>query len=87
MSLVESVYLLSLVTCVACAFLLLRSYLRTRVRLLLWSALCFALLSLNNFFVVFDLVVFPQIDFVPLRHLSALAAVSVLLIGFVWEPE
>lgn len=87
MSFVESVYVLSLVTCVTCASLLLRTYIRTRARLLLWSALCFSLLSLNNFFVVFDVILFPQIDFVPLRYLSALAGVSVLLIGFVWEYE
>ena len=37
------VYVLCLLTSLACAVLLLRSYRQTRIRLLLWSGLCFAL--------------------------------------------
>jgi hypothetical protein len=55
--------------------------------LLLSSALCFVLLALNNLFVVIDLLIFPAVDLVPLRHLASLAAVSVLLFGFIWEAE
>jgi hypothetical protein len=54
----------------------------------LWSALCFLLLAVNNLLVVVDLVILPTtIDLSPLRHLASLAAVSVLLFGFVWETE
>ncbi len=87
MSILGAVYVLSLVTCVACAMLLVRSYLQSRARLLMWSAACFALLSINNLLVVIDLLLLPDSNLVPLRHLAALAAVSVLLIGFIWESE
>jgi hypothetical protein len=46
-----------------------------------------ALLAVNNLLVVIDLVVLPTVDLVPLRNLASLAAVSVLLFGFVWETE
>lgn len=48
MSVATAVYILCAVTSVLCAGLLVRSYLRSRVRLLLWSALCFVGLAVNN---------------------------------------
>lgn len=81
------VYSLCLLTSVVCALLLVRSYLRTRSRLLLWSALCFVLLAVNNLAVVTDMVLFPAIDFTWARQLAALSAVGVLIYGFVWEAR
>jgi hypothetical protein len=80
-------YLLCLATSVACAALLVRSYLSTRTRLLLWSALCFVLLAANNLLLVLDVMVFPKIDLSPLRQMMSLSAVGVLLIGFVWDAD
>jgi hypothetical protein len=82
-----TVYLLCFLTSAACALLLLRSFRGTGARLLLWSGLCFLLLAANNLAVVLDLLVFPNSDFRLLRLLFALAAVSVLLFGFVWDLE
>ena len=82
-----AVYILCLLTSVACAALLVRSYGRTRTRLLLWTAMCFALLAVNNLLVVVDLLLLPHLNLVPLRHLASLAAVSVLLVGFIWEAD
>jgi hypothetical protein len=82
-----AVYLLCLLTSLLCAVLLVRSYWRSRTKLLLWTALCFIGLASNNFFLFFDVIVLPQIDLLPLRHLSTLAAIAVLLYGFVWEAE
>jgi hypothetical protein len=79
------IYSLCLLTSAACAILLVRSYGQSRAKLLLWSALCFILLAVNNLLVVIDLVVLPSVDLVPLRNLASLAAVSVLLFGFIWE--
>nr|WP_255500930.1 DUF5985 family protein [Caulobacter sp. 17J80-11] len=79
--------MLCLATSMVCAALLVRSYLRTRTRLLLWSALCFVLLALNNLFVVGDMILLPSVDLTLGRQLSALAAVCVLLYGFIWETE
>jgi hypothetical protein len=64
-----------------------RSYARTGTRLLLWSALCFALLAMNNLVLVLDLVVWPDLDFRLPRLLLALGAVLSLIWGFVWEVE
>lgn len=81
------VYLLCFATSSACAFLLWRSYVRTRARLLLWSMLCFLLLAANNLLVVIDLLVLPDVDFTIARLSLSLAAVSVLLFGFIWDLE
>lgn len=82
-----AVYLLCLLTSVGCAALLVRSWRRTRTRLLLWSALCFVLLAVNNLLLVVDLMVLPDVNLAPLRYASSLGAVAVLLYGFIWEVE
>ena len=82
-----SVYLLCLGTSVLCAGLLVRSYLRTRTGLLFWSALCFVLLALNNFFVVIDMLVLRSVDLTLWRQAASLAAICVLLFGFIWRTE
>ena len=82
-----AVYLLCFVTSSACAVLLARNYRRTGARLLLWSALCFGLLALNNLVVIFDLLVLPARDFRLARLLLSLGAVGVLLFGFIWDRE
>lgn len=81
------VYLLCFATSATCAVLLARSYLASRARLLLWSAICFLLLATNNLVVVFDMLLIPDVSFRLLRLVLALAAVSVLLFGFVWDLE
>jgi hypothetical protein len=80
------VYLLCFATSLVCAWMLGRSYLRNGTRLLLWSAICFGFLALNNLALVLDLVVWPDsIDLKIVRLLLALAAVLSLIWGFVWE--
>ena len=83
----SAVYLLCVVTSTACTVLLARSYARTRLRLLLWSAICFGLLAANNLVVVVDMLLLPELDLRLLRHAFALAAIMVLLFGFIWEGE
>jgi hypothetical protein len=81
-------YLLALLTSLACMLLLFRAYAATGTRLLLWSALCFVGLSINNVLLFIDLVVFPtQMDLRPYRLLSALGGLLFLLYGFIWEAE
>lgn len=81
------VYLLCFLTSSTCALLLGRSYVRTRSRLLLWSGICFGFLALANLLVVFDLLIFKDIDMRPWRLWLSLAAVSVLLFGFIWDQD
>lgn len=82
-----SVYLLCFVTSTTCAILLARSYIRTSARLLLWSALAFALLALNNLVVVLDMVLIKSISFQILRLILSISAVTVLLFGFIWDEK
>ena len=82
-----AVYSLCFLTSALCAALLGRSWLRTRARLLLWSALCFVLLALNNFVVVLDMLVVRDADLRLLRHLFAAAGVLTLLYGFIIDQE
>lgn len=79
------VYLLCMVTSVLCALLLARAYFRTRMKLLLWASVSFALLAFNNTFFVIDLLFLPSFDLVGFRQLTALAAAGVLIYGFIWE--
>lgn len=81
------VYLLCLLTSITCAALLVRSYLRNRTKLLLWSAACFLLLAINNLLMVLDVIVLPDVDLSLTRNLCGLAAVAILLYGFVWEID
>ena len=83
----ETIYTLCILTSLACTWLLLASYRRTRYRLLFWSGSCFAVMTLNNTFLLLDKIVFPTVDFLPARLISALVAVSLLLYGLIYEKE
>lgn len=80
-----AVYLLCLATSAVCTALLARAWLRARTRLLAWTSLSFAFLTLNNLLLVADMVVFANIDFWVWRQLAAGCALLVLLYAFVWE--
>jgi hypothetical protein len=82
-----TVYLLSAATCSACAWLLLRGFLRNRLRLLLWSGLCFAGLALENLVLFLDVMIFPEVNLSLLRRLTALTGLALLLFGLVWDSE
>jgi hypothetical protein len=82
-----SVYLLCFITSLVCLVLLVRSYTRTRMRLLLWTAVCFVFLAINNGLVFLDLVVFREIDLSLWRDIANLLAVSTLIYGFIWDTD
>jgi hypothetical protein len=81
------IYVLCMAASTVCAILLARTYVRTRSRLLLWTAISFALLTLNNFFLVLDMVVFREVDLWPARAITFQAAILTLLFGFIWEAD
>lgn len=82
------VYTLCFLTSSACAYLLGRSYRRSGARLLLWSSLCFLFLAGNNLLLVFDLLVLADhVDLRFARLILALAAICILLFGFIWDLE
>lgn len=80
----ELVYILCAITSVLCAVLLLRAYLARRRALLLWSAVCFAALGLNNVLLFVDLVLEPAgVDLAGARSASALAGLGALVYGLI----
>lgn len=81
------IYTLCAITSGFCAWLLVRAYIGNRSRLLLWSAFCFAGLTLENVALWIDKIVFPQIDLSAVRLSIGLFAMTVLLIGMIWEAE
>ena len=74
-------------TAFACTAMLLRAWLRSRARLLLWSALCFAGLTANNVLLVLDRLVFTEADLSSWRLGLALLAVILLVTGLVLEDD
>jgi hypothetical protein len=81
------IYSLCALTSLACFALLLRTWLRRRSRLLFWSAMCFAGLSLNNFILVVDKLALPTVNLSTLRLVTALLALLLLLFGLIWEED
>lgn len=81
------VNILGSLTAGICALLLLRAYARVRQRLLLWSGLCFAGLTLSNVLLVVDLAVVPEFSIYVWR--LAVAALSLLLLvyGLIFESD
>ena len=82
-----AIWLLCAATSFSCAVLLLRSFVVSRRRLLLWSGLCFAGLTANNLLLILDHSVFLQIDLLTPRLVVALGALLLMLYGLVWESE
>ena len=80
-----AVYLLCFLTSTFCAAMLLRQYRRSASRLLFWSSLSFIGWALNNALLFADLVVFPAIDLAVVRTSVALAAISLLVFGLIWD--
>lgn len=80
-------YLVPLLSSLTCAVLLFRGYAKRRVRLLMWSAVCFAGLTLNNAALFLDLVIFPDINLRIVRLVPALIGMVCLLYGFIWDAD
>jgi hypothetical protein len=86
--LAKLVYLLGAIVTVTSAILLLRGFARSRSRLLLWSGLCFAGLTLSNVLLFVDLVLLGADHSLYMWRLSTAAAAMLLLVyGLVFESE
>jgi hypothetical protein len=83
----ELIYLLCALASTFCAVLLIRNYVRTRLRLVLFASLCFAGLALNNVLLFIDLAVVPNLDLSLLRGGIAVAAMLLLVVGLVLEES
>ena len=89
----EAVYILCAVTSLVCAGMLVRGYLRSRTRFLLWSSLCFAALAVNNLLLFLDKVILTEqttffgVEFALLRAAVAAIGFALLMYGLVWDAE
>jgi hypothetical protein len=82
------VYILGALTTLLCSALLLRGYSRGRKRLLFWSGLCFACLTLSNVLLFLDLALLSEsVDLYLLRLSTAAIAMLLLVYGLIWESE
>jgi hypothetical protein len=80
-----AVYILSALISLACAVLLLRSFAQARSALLLWAAICFLGLTLNNTLLFVDKIVVTDADLSLWRTIPALAGMLALVLGLLWE--
>ena len=55
--------------------------------MLFWSSCCFVLLALVNLLLIFDILIYPDVDLRPVRLWLTLLAVAVLLFGFIWDED
>lgn len=81
------VYILSTLTCGLCAFLLFRQFIRARIRLLMWIALCFTGLTVNNLLLVIDFLLVPDSDLSMLRLIVADMSIAILALGLTWDSR
>jgi len=81
------IYALCALTAFACSVLLLLGARRSGSRMLFWSGLCFAGLTLTNLLVIADHYLFREIDLAPLRLTSALIAIALLVYGLIFEER
>ena len=81
-------FLLAIATSLACTVFLYRSYRQSRLRILLWSALCFVCLTANNVLLFVDIVMLPvEVDLRIARTSVALVGMLFLIYGFIRESE
>jgi hypothetical protein len=81
------VYSLGTLVTLVCAVLLLRAYAKARMQLLLWSGLCFALLTISNALVFVDLMLLPDVTLYVARLATAAVGMMLLVYGLVFESE
>lgn len=81
------IYTLCTLTSLICAVLLLRSYAKSKYRLLLWAGICFVGITLNNALLVVDKLIFPgpDVDLLTIRLAVAFAALVFLLYGLIFD--
>ena len=80
-------YILCALTSMVCFGLLIRSYLKTKVRLLLWCSLCFFFFSIQNVLLFVDFILVPEINMIFWRTAIGFIGAAILLFGLIWEKN
>ncbi|HEX3825941.1 MAG TPA: DUF5985 family protein [Sporichthyaceae bacterium] len=81
------IYFVCAVTSIVLAVLVVRAWARSPVRLLMWIAMGFLGLSMENVVLFVDEVITVHTDLHLLREATALTALCVLLFGLIWESQ
>lgn len=81
------IYTLCTITAFACAWMLLKNYMKQKHRILLWGGLCFSGLFINNLLLVIDRLVLPNIDLSMFRLITGLISLLFLIYGLIWEED
>jgi hypothetical protein len=82
------VYILGTLVSLLCSALLLRAYGKARTPLLLWSGLCFALLTVSNALLFVDLVLLrDEVTLYTWRLGTAALGMLMLVYGLIFESE
>lgn len=82
------IYSLCALTAFLCAWLLFAAWRRSRYRLLLWGALCFAGLTFGNIVLIVDKIFLPtQVDLSVWRFTITLISLLILLYGLIFDTE
>jgi hypothetical protein len=81
------VNILGTVTAGICAVLLLRAYSQVHKRLLLWTGLCFAGLTVANALLIADLNLVPDVSLYHWRLGSAAFSMLLMLYGLIFESD
>jgi hypothetical protein len=83
----ELVYALCTLASLFCAVLLVHNYRWSRSRVALWTSVGFVGLALNNVLLFIDLIIVPEVDLSVWRTGIALLAVTILVVGMIWEER
>jgi len=82
------VYVLGTLVTLLCSVLLLRAYATTRTPLLLWSGLCFVLLTISNGLLFIDLsLLSDSVNLYVWRLGTAALGMCILVYGLIFESE
>lgn len=82
------VYILGTLVTLLCSALLLRAYSKAKMPLLLWSGLCFGLLTVSNVLLFVDLVLLgDEVTLYVWRLAAAAMGMLMLVYGLIFESE
>ena len=87
MTIAKTIYLLCAATSLLVAMMLMRQYVKSHTRLVLWSVISFAGLAINSVLVYVDLIMYTGVDLSLYRSAAGAAAMAVMVYGLIWETR
>ena len=81
------VYIFCALTSAGCAILLLRSYIRSRGKLVFWGFIFFTFFTLSNIVLFFDLEVLPSVDLSSYRDILTFCGLVAMIFGLIKEGD